>query len=307
MAELSALIPLDGTNVSEQALLAMPLLRSIGVTKVKLISVGEIAWDDPGSEASQAFRESIEKNRSYLESYLRERAEKAAAFGLEVEHVTHIGRPAEAILEEAEVAGVDLLAIATHGRTGIERFRLGSIADRVVRGATCPTLVIGPNVEVKIDPYEVRRIFVPLDGSDLSEEALPVARLIAEQTGASIDLMRVVSVPAMSVEPAGGYSLDMLQAVQEAAAMYLERVASEMKTSQTVRTTTTAGSVSEDLLSYLEANPADLVVMTSHARGGFTRWLLGSVADRMLHGPSPVLILRPGISSRLLENARAER
>lgn len=304
MPDLTVLIPLDGTTLSEQALSAMPLLRGIGVTKVRLVGVGEVAWENPGQDAPKELTETAERGRSVMESYLRERAERVTAFGMEASHSARVGRVADEILEEASEGGADIIAIATHGRTGVARFRLGSVADRVVRGASVPTLVIGPNVEVKLDPFEVRRILVPLDGTDLGEDALLVARLIASRTGAGIDLVRIVSIPTMSIEPAGGYSVDLIESMQKAAEIYLERMAEELKPDISVTTTAMMGNVSEDLLAYLEQNPADLVVMSSHGRGGVTRWLLGSITDRMLHGPAPVLVLRPEQESRLLDDAR---
>jgi nucleotide-binding universal stress UspA family protein len=304
LPELTVLIPLDGTSLSEQALQALPLLRSAGVTRVRLVSVGEVAWEDPGGRASEPLRETIEKSRAGLEAYLKGQSEGVAAIGLETTFVVRVGRAAEEILDEAEAVGADLICIATHGRSGIERFRLGSVADRVVRGAHCPTLVIGPNVRVRLEPYQVRRILVPLDGSDIGEAALAVADLFARKAGAGLDLVRVVSTPAMAMEPAGAYSIDLLESMQEAAELYLERVAKGLRATP-IRTASFMGTIAEELLRYLETNPAELVVMGSHGRGGVARWLLGSVADRLLHGPSPVLVIRPGAESRLLNDARA--
>lgn len=304
MAGLTALIPLDGTPLAEQALSAMPLLKSLGFDQIRLVSVGEIAWQEPSGTVSKELSESIERSRSLYDSYLKERVARVEAFGFKASHASRVGRAAEEILDEAEKVNADLIAIATHGRSGVARVRLGSVADQVVRRAEIPTLVFGPNVEVKLDPFEIRRVLVPLDGSQTGEQALPLARYVAERVGAGLDLVRVVSIPTMSIEPAGGYSVDLVEAMQESARIYLERMANELETSASVRTFAIMGSVADDLLQYMQENAIDLVVMTSHGRGGVVRWLLGSIADRMLHGPAPVLIVRPGQESRLLDEAR---
>ena len=69
--------------------------------------------------------------------------------------------------------------VATHGRSGIARFRLGSVADKIIRQSPAPVLVIGPNVDVELAPYALKRVLVPLDGEELAEQALPIAAWIA--------------------------------------------------------------------------------------------------------------------------------
>jgi nucleotide-binding universal stress UspA family protein len=200
---------------------------------------------------------------------------------------------------------VDLIVIATHGRDGIARWRLGSVADKIVRQAGCPTLVIGPNVVIELAPYSLRRILVPLDGSALAEEALTIATWFAERTGAELGLVRAVTPPPVDAAM-GAYPIDILTAMEDTARNYLTDKVDGLKGRAEARTTLLIGPAPEQLLEYEKPNAIDLVIIASHGRAGVARAVLGSVTDRMLHGSAPVLVLRPeDVRSGLVEIARA--
>jgi nucleotide-binding universal stress UspA family protein len=103
------------------------------------------------------------------------------------------GPTAVSIIEEARNRKANLIVIPSHSRAGVQRWRLGSVADKVVRGAHCDTLVIGSHVPQ--GSPEIRRILLPLDGSELGEQAVPIATRIATALGAEISIVRAVQVP----------------------------------------------------------------------------------------------------------------
>ncbi|MPZ50199.1 MAG: hypothetical protein GEU75_13035 [Dehalococcoidia bacterium] len=306
MSAMTALVPLDGTKLSESAFALLPLIRKLGFDKVVLVGVWEGLWQgDNLGRADAELNELAEKGRAYLQAYLEEQARGVRPLGLEVDVDVRVGRAAEQLLEAANQT--DLILIATHGRDGIARWRLGSVADQVVRHANCPTLVIGPNVQIDLAPYAVQRILVPLDGSALAEEALPVATWLAQTTGAELDLVRVVSlvIPGNGIYDGMGYSVDLLTDIEDAARAYLAGVAEKLKDKVvTVRTEMLLGAAGDQLLAHMKDSPAHLAVLASHGRSGVIRAALGSVADRMLHGPAPVLVLRPEqVKSKIMEAA----
>jgi nucleotide-binding universal stress UspA family protein len=306
----NVMIPLDGTDLSESSFAVLPMLRTLGFDHVELISVWESVWDEtetiPGRQAGE-IGEIAQKGHSFLQAYLNSKVENLRAQGFEVETIVRTGRAAENLIEAASQTHVDLLVLATHGRTGIARWRLGSVADKVVRESPVPTLVIGPNVNVELAPYSLGRLLVPLDGTDQAEATLPLATWIARLTGAELDLVRVISLTPVTTDPSMGiYPVDLLSAMEDAGNAYLERVSGSLPADIKVKTTLLVGSAGERILDYLEERPAGLVIMSSHGRAGVLRAALGSVTDRVLHGPAPVLVLRgQGVSSRLLETARA--
>jgi nucleotide-binding universal stress UspA family protein len=293
MAGLKALIPLDGTKLSETAYELLPLLKTLGVDGLRLVSVWESAWEESETDGQQQqFGETTEKGRAYLEAYLKQQADKLQKEnGFQVEHEVRVGRASEEVLEAC--GGIDLVLIATHGRTGVARWWLGSVADVVIREAACPALVIGPNVSQELAP-DVKRIMLPLDGSAEAEEALPVATWIAGLTGAELDVVRTLSLTPVAYDPGMGvYSADLIDSMEDAVRSYLAEINTRLA-GKKATTTMRIGSPGEMLYQHLEERPADLVVMTSHGRSGVRRAALGSVTDRLLHGPAPVLVIRAG-------------
>jgi nucleotide-binding universal stress UspA family protein len=302
MAGLSALVPLDGTELSESALSLLPLLKSLGFDGVRLVSVWEGVWEESEAVArQQELSDAGEQGRSYLTSYLSQRADAVRAAGFEVEAEVRMGRPGPEVLAAAQ--GVDLILIATHGRSGVSRWWLGSVTDQVVREAGCPVLVIGPNVTLNLDSYSIQRVLVPLDGSEVAEQALPLAAWVASRSGAEVDLVRCMTLTAVAYDPSTAiYSADLVNAMQDAVNAYLDAAAARLP-GISVHKQVLIGGAGQLLLEYLEQRPAQLVIMTSHGRTGLKRATLGSITDRMLHGAAPVLVLRTGEGqrSRLME------
>jgi nucleotide-binding universal stress UspA family protein len=147
------------------------------------------------------------------------------------------------------------------------------------------------------------RILVPLDGSPRAEQALPVAARIARASGGSVILLQVVSPP---IDYGGGLMQTPLmteEVIETELAMalgYLDRVARSKDHGRELEEIETTSEVmfglpAQDILATAESRSVDLIVMCSHGRTGFTRWVLGSVAQKIArHCPVPVLVLREG-------------
>ena len=144
-----------------------------------------------------------------------------------------------------------------------------------------------------------QRIVVPLDGSRRAERAIPVAARIARASGGSVVLLRVVSIatepwPTMVSQPT------MRQQVMDAelteAETYLSEVATRPKLDHVpTETVAFSGSTPSTILDVAHSCQADLIVLCSHGYTGMTRWVLGSVAEKVArHAGVPVLILREG-------------
>jgi nucleotide-binding universal stress UspA family protein len=144
-----------------------------------------------------------------------------------------------------------------------------------------------------------KKIVVPLDGSDLSEAALPHARALAEKTGAELLLLRVAVSPLYLEAPLdptfSAVIVESALTMQKEAAQYLERIAAPLREADLNVTTQVhdGGVAAEAILNEATKFGADLIVMSTHGRSGVTRWLIGSVADRVVHGAQiPVMLIR---------------
>jgi nucleotide-binding universal stress UspA family protein len=284
MPKLKVLIPLDGSRPAELALRFVGALKPLGDLSVRLVSIRESIDGEP--EAATARR--LETTNVYLRS-LAERTELQQQ--VPVEYASRAGVAFEEIIAECAKQEVDLLLMTTHGLTSFEPERLGSVTDKVVRGASCPVLLIGPRASV---PLQIERITVPLDGSDLASEALPVARAFAEKLNARLRLVRAVeTMSTLEADSIGGFSLDIVNSLELMASLYLDEAKLELEMQQEVETAVLNGPPVSALLFDLKENRPDLVIMTSHGRHGFIRWALGSVTDRVIRGSVPVLVLHP--------------
>lgn len=290
MPELRVLVALDGSDKSEAALRFLPLLRPLGAMSVRLLAVVETYSESEGLKGAEEF---VEREGKLLRAYLdKTAADLRSRLGVGVDVELRAGAPDDEISAAAHAAAVNLILLTTHGRSGIGRWTIGSVADKVVRHAEQATLVIGPEAEKRGPGETIREVLLPLDGSDLSEEAIGAASSWAAALGARLHIVRVVTIPPTSVDAAGStFGPDLLEGMREAAEIYLERMRSAISGVEVV-TDTPVGPIADALLTYEDDHNIDLVVMTSHARRGLLRSLLGSVSDRVMHGRAPVLIVR---------------
>lgn len=293
----SVLIPLDGSRLAERSLTVVPPLARTGPLHVSLLSV----VDEVEDVRMLSSEEAMQRERNVLQSYLHEIAgDIHKHLGAEVDTEVLEGAPAELILQRSLVVHPDLLIMSTHGRSGLSRWRLGSVADKLIRGVSCPILVIGPKAMEKNEWLEVgaepafERILVPLDGSHLGEQALDTAVEYARLFDSEVHFVRVVDVRSYGdgVVMESSYTPRLIDTLLDEARAYLEDVADRTPTPHEPRTEVLTGSPSEALLSYTETAAIGMVVMTSHGRGGVLRAALGSVTDRLLGGVAPVLVVR---------------
>lgn len=231
------------------------------------------------------------------ESYLKRKSEELTSEGYAVTTILSEGDTASAICDVADAQDVDLIAMTTHGRSGIEKWVLGSVADRVVRSARQPVFLVRPQKE-QARPRPLRRILVPLDGSGLAEKALPEATALAQRGKGELWLLQSVEFPEYwGEEYAGMHALPSMLSTEEqeeAARSYLLQVAEDVTRQkipvQIVVTTGHAASVISDVVA---DNDIDLIVMSTHGRSGLSRWVFGSVAEKVVRlAQCPVLLIR---------------
>jgi nucleotide-binding universal stress UspA family protein len=218
-----------------------------------------------------------------------------------------MGYPAEEILRYADENDIDLLLIATHGRSGISRWALGSVADKVLRASKVPVWLVRAGIpqEIVYDKWPRRTILVPLDGSALAESVLPHVEALAKQRGTelvNVVLLRVCEPPVISADYPATMPLSWEEHVaretskhKQACEDYLAGAGKRLREAGlTVRSEVVAGKPADEIIDYASRNPFNLIVMATHGRSGLSRWAYGSVAERVLLGVScPLFLVRP--------------
>jgi nucleotide-binding universal stress UspA family protein len=292
------LVPLDGSALAERALpYATRLARAAGGRLVLVRATGArpAAGGTRVAPAAEA------------EDYLR--TARAGLYELAPDRIGAVvygGDAAEAVLAEVRLRRAGLIVMATHGRGGLGRALYGSVADAVLRHAPAPVLLVPAACERRwpparppgAEPGPPRRVLVPLDGSDLAEEALAPAGALAAALGAGLLLAQAVPFPVVAsgssqedASDAGGPDAEV-----GAAWRYLEEVAAPLRAAgREVEVRVEAGMVVPTLARIERELDVEGVAMATHGRSGLARAVLGSVATEVLHRTTaPVLLVRPG-------------
>jgi nucleotide-binding universal stress UspA family protein len=289
------LVPVDGSTFGESALpTALELSRGTEAD-IRLAMVNQPAGLMGGWE--EAFQST---HTTYLESLEGKVAEVAAR---SAPPALLEGEVPDALCKEALRSDCDLIVMSTHGRGGLTRMWLGSVADALVRQSSTPLLLVRPpegeEQFLEVEEPKIRRVLIPLEGSLLSEAAIEPALELGALFGASFTLLRVIAFPIV----AGSYlpetvqtNRSILEEVETEARAYLERVRSSLDdgSRQIDIDVVVNQQPARGILDYAAANNMDLVSIATHGRSGVERALLGSTADKVIRGANtPILIVRP--------------
>ncbi|HRA48129.1 MAG TPA: universal stress protein, partial [Thermomicrobiales bacterium] len=240
-----------------------------------------------------------------LNDLAREDLDKAAtdwsplAPEVPIERLIGQGDATTVILQAAIDHQIDMIALASAARGAVGRLALGSVSDKVMRESEIPVLIVrqDPDKEERVLP-KVGRVIVALDGSDRSMLGLPVAAALGKQLGAAVVLLTAVDLPQV-VSPVMGYapafSPDIYSQLEDestaAAHEHLDEAVAQMATyGVTANSQVTVGFAVDSIIDY--AKPDDLIVLTTRGQGGFKRWIMGSVAERLVReSPAPVVVV----------------
>jgi nucleotide-binding universal stress UspA family protein len=292
------LIPLDGSNTSEKVL---PLARILAGTLNLPIELLEVV-DISAATAHVA----VDKAR-YLDSLIaegewvsREHLNDVAAnfAGRKIACSVERGRPADVIIEKAALDPGTLIAMATHGRSGVNRWLMGSVAEKVLRGSHNPLLLVRAGEQDATDSTAtITSIVVPLDGSDLAESVLPTVVQVAQTLGAEVVLFRAFELAASAYYGSEDYLPnydEMLRQLKVEVESYLKEKAEGLAVAGIAKVSWVAfeGPSAEQIADYSRKRPDAMVIMCTHGRSGVSRWVLGSVTEKVVrHSSDPVLVL----------------
>lgn len=297
------IIPLDGSALSEQALgLAQVLARAYGAT-MELVHILE----EP--VVLDLLPSLLLPDRPAAEKYLRELAETLPDDIAKVWYAVR-GNATEELLRLTSGATDTAVVMSTHGRGGLGRVMYGSVADKVLRGSTVPVALVRGTAARGDTP--LRHLLVPLDGSELSESGLAAATDLAIASDAAMTLVRVVEpiwattygAFAEASILASPQILEVEEQLQAEARDYLDRIARDLRdkglrVSWEVR----AGRPADEIIRSAETTSSDMIVISTHGRGGIRRFALGSVTNEVLHrGSTPVFAIPPKAHASLAES-----
>ena len=264
------LIPTDGSDAATTAArYGLTLAERFDAT-VHVLSV--VDPDRFATDAVGDVDDLIRRQSERFERRARAAVDRvAAASSVPVE--THVveGRPAAVLADAIDDYGADLVAMGTHGRSGVDRYLLGSLAERTLRTAHVPVLAVRADGPIDAEPA-VESVLLATDGSEGAERAADHAIAVAAATGARLH--------ALTVGDDDGPAVRVADRAREAG---VDATAAARR-----------GRTHETILEYATDHDVDVVVLRTHGRKGLARVLLGSVAERVLRTATrPVLVVGP--------------
>lgn len=289
------LVPLDGSSLSE---VVFPYAKDLA-GRLGLDIILFHVHSSKESETMPLHQAYIEQKAQVMKRQLLEWQKKIGVGlegrKLEVRGELTMGYPPEEIIGYAEENNVDLILMATHGRSGVRRWVLGSVADKVLCVSSIPVWLIRASTaeSVTYDKWPQRTLLVPLDGSVLAEKVLPHVEVLAKQPGAppvDVVLFRAAEPPTTS-----GHYFRNIPEKREEIEQYLANIETRLRNSGLrVKSQVSSGEPAEQIVSYGRENPFSIIVMSTHGHSGMSRWFYGSVATRVLeHASNPIFLVRP--------------
>ncbi|HXX94140.1 MAG TPA: universal stress protein [Planctomycetota bacterium] len=265
---LRVLVPLDGSDEAESV---FPLLDALAHFRpIRLTLLRVVAADEPTASASRYLGSLLE--------WLRRR-------NLPSETKCEWGRPAREILWLGKGVRFDLIAMSTHGRTGLRRTLMGSVTEEVLRHAEIPLLINRPGTR----PGSWEQILACLDGSKLAEQILPDAQRLARMTGGHLHLIQAARPATLVGAEEGGVYLPAENPLPYLRSVCERLEAPGIPASPVVK----EGPPAAVICRSAEEVGAGLIMMATHGRTGLGRFFLGSTAEEVLrHSPCPVYVRR---------------
>ena len=305
----SILVPLDGSELAELVFTYVKELAGRLDMDIVLLHI-----------SSPNFSQFIPMHRAYIErmaeTIQRQTEEIQKKIGIKpgdklikVQGKLAIGYAAEEILRYADENAVDLIAMATHGRSGLKRWIVGSVADKILRTSSLPVWLVRPETtdETPYDQWPKRTILVPLDGSELAELVLPYVKMLAKQWGTKpvdITLLRICeppSIPSYSTPELPDVPLNWGEYIQQetakckqSATKYLAAIEKQLKDEGfSTNTNVLVGKAADEIVDYAKRTSFSIIVMATHGRSGLSRWVYGSITQNVLMGVAdPTLLIR---------------
>lgn len=308
------LVPLDGSPRAEMILPQIARILKREDSEILLLRIVDV----PSAIGRIDLANLRNQEREEAQRYIGDLARRFSQAGAKVHGRVAEGYPADVILTTAKAEGSTLIAMSTHGRSGLVRWTLGSVCEKVARAAEVPLLLVRsfrrtPKGDLEpIVPEELpfRRILVPIDGSSTSMEILDPARKFGQLYGSEMFVLHVETpyVPPTTVLPGVEVVFPrMAPPATPADRDETTRKAADRFEQAGLKTTreTTVGDPATEILEWSMNRGADLIALGTHGRSGLARWALDSVAERILRSSEvPLLLVRAPAATKKSQGAR---
>ena len=284
------LVPLDGSSLAELAI--EPALHLVQQTDGTVYLMRVPVYTDSGAQTSTEYHRDWAADNAIPEyedaaAYLRDTRNNVLRPGVTVKTTVGEGDRADAIINTAVIHDVDLIVMATHARTGLTRWLLGSVADKVIRQAQSPVLLVR-------QPSEHNHILVALDGSELAERVIGSALALAAGFGSRITFLQVNDESEADLKKGAATAANENRPVSTREA-YLDSIISQYAQSGVeMDAVTVNGPVANNILSYAAQNGVNLIAMSTRGRSGLPKLIFGSITEKvMCDAGCAMLIVRP--------------
>jgi len=302
------LVPLDRSELAEVVIPYAQELAGRLDLDVTLLHVA--APEEEGSLAMQRqyLDQVAETLRTQSNDVQRKTGRGETGKQIHVHTELAVGHAAEEILTHAADNRADLILMATHGRSGIRRWMLGSVADKTLRASKVPVWLVraGTPEEIVHEEWLKRTMVVPLDGSQPSESVLPHVETLARQRGSgpvNVTLLAVCERPFITADyPEASMTPSWDEHVRNITEHFEHLCERSLtgpherleKAGVHVESQVLMGSPAHEIIEFARRKHPTLIIMATHGRSGLSRWAYGSVADKVVHGSeSPMLLVRP--------------
>jgi len=290
------LVPLDGSPLAERALhLATALAQASGGELILLRAPELEGMLVPSAEAIGGYGlwwpdQALDLSEQETVDYLQQMAGRLSPQVPGLRTLVASGDPASAIVAGAAREDVQLITMSTHGHSGLSRWVLGSVTEKVLRSAPCP-------VAVCRGECPIRRILVTVDGSALSESAIQPALGLARLLGAKVTMLHAAGITRPEIEGLEGLRSPTGVAPEGRLAQsrqYLDSLAGQYQDADVpIDSVLTDLPAAEHIIDYAVCHEIDMIAMATHGRSGILRWVYGSVTEKVLRAASCSLLIVP--------------
>lgn len=271
-------VPLDGSPLAEVALpYAEEIAGKMG-SDIVLLTVLPSEEPEEYQNHHTYTRGIVDITKRQVEKYLEDSGNNVIKVGT----ATRVGNPAEGILDYVDKGYMCLVVMATHGRSGVGRWAVGSIADKVVRATTRQPLLLirakGAHPDIRAKRI-LKKALIPLDGSTESEAVIPYFSELARSLQMELTLLRVITKTNGTFASADAYLQDWCQRLEEKGI--------------TVGYEVRVGAPADVIIDLADELASDVVAMSTRGQTAVNLWTLGSVAQKvLLGGNTPLLLIR---------------